>query len=62
MIVDGTLYEVKVSRTVWSRGKIRDNIKDLPITITYISYIFQNNMILFGTVDLFLLTNIYLKI
>jgi hypothetical protein len=24
---------MKVTRTVWSRGKVRDNIKDLPIAI-----------------------------
>ena len=30
---DGTPYEVKVSRTVWSGGKGSDNIKTLPITI-----------------------------
>ena len=34
MIVDdGTLYEGKLSRTVWSGGKLGDNIKGLPITI-----------------------------
>ncbi len=31
--LDGTPYEVKVSRTVWSGGKVGDNIKYLPITI-----------------------------
>lgn len=30
---DGTPYEAKVSRTVWSRGKGGDNIKSLPIAI-----------------------------
>ena len=30
---DGTLYEGKLSRTVWSGGKLGDNIKGLPITI-----------------------------
>ena len=34
MIVDdGTLYEGKLSRTVWGGGKLGDNIKGLPITI-----------------------------
>ncbi|MDU5492768.1 MAG: flavin reductase, partial [Clostridium perfringens] len=32
-IIDGTPYAVKVARTVWSGGKIEDNIKDLPIAI-----------------------------
>ena len=30
---DGTPYTVKVVRTVWSGGKVRDNFKDLPITM-----------------------------
>ncbi len=30
---DGTPYEGKLSRTVWSGGKSCDNIKGLPITI-----------------------------
>ena len=32
-LVDGTPYEGKLSRTVWSGGKGRENIKVLPITI-----------------------------
>ena len=32
-LVDGTPYEGKLSRTVWSGGKLRDNLKELPITI-----------------------------
>lgn len=32
---DGTPYEMKVSRTVWSGGKSRDCIKGLPIAIRY---------------------------
>lgn len=31
--VDGTPYEGKLSRTVWSGGKPGDYIKGLPITI-----------------------------
>ena len=31
MIVDGTPYEGKLSRTVWGGGKLGDNIKELPI-------------------------------
>jgi len=31
--IEGTPYEVKVSSTVWMRGKVGDNIKDLPIHI-----------------------------
>ena len=31
--IDGTPCEVKVSRTVWRRGKDGDNIKVLPIPI-----------------------------
>ena len=34
-IYDGTPYEMKVSRTVWSGGKFRDHIKELPIAIRY---------------------------
>ena len=30
---DGTPYEGKLSRTVWSGGKFGDNLKELPITI-----------------------------
>lgn len=30
---DGTPCTVKAVRTVWSGGKVRDNIKDLPIAI-----------------------------
>lgn len=30
---DGTRYAMKVARTVWSGGKLGDNIKGLPITI-----------------------------
>ena len=30
---DGTPYTVKVVRTVWSGGKVEDNIKDLPIAM-----------------------------
>jgi len=33
MKIDGTPYEVKASRTVWSGGKVGDYIKDLPIVI-----------------------------
>ena len=33
MINDGTPYDGKLSRTVWSGGKLGDNIKELPITI-----------------------------
>ena len=33
MINDGTPYDGKLSRTVWSGGKFGDNIKELPITI-----------------------------
>ena len=32
-LVDGTPYEGKLSRTVWSGGKLRDKLKELPITI-----------------------------
>ena len=31
--IDGTPYDGKLSRTVWSGGKSGDNIKGLPITI-----------------------------
>ena len=31
--IDGTPCAGKLARTVWSGGKVRDNIKDLPITI-----------------------------
>ena len=34
-IYDGTPCAVKVARTVWSGGKVGDNLKDLPITILY---------------------------
>lgn len=30
---DGTRSAVKVARSVWSEGKLRDNFKELPITI-----------------------------
>lgn len=32
-MIDGTPYEVKVSRTVWVGGKDGDNFKILPIDI-----------------------------
>lgn len=35
---DGTLYAMKVARTVWVEGKGKDNFKALPINI-----IIQNN-------------------
>ena len=35
---DGTPYEAKVSRTVWRRGKGRDNFKALPIAINFKKY------------------------
>ncbi len=44
--IDGTPYAVKVACTVWSRGKFRDNIKELPIAIndsTVLPGIIQNN-------------------
>ena len=31
--LDGTPCAMKVACTVWSRGKVRDSIKDLPIAI-----------------------------
>ena len=31
MIIDGTPYEGKLSRTVWGGGKLGDYIKELPI-------------------------------
>ena len=31
--LDGTPCAMKVACTVWSKGKVRDNIKDLPIAI-----------------------------
>ena len=31
MVVDGTPYEGKLSRTVWGGGKLGDHIKKLPI-------------------------------
>ena len=31
--IDGTPYAMKVARTVWDGGKIRDNIKNLPIVM-----------------------------
>lgn len=31
--LDGTPCAMKVACTVWSRGKVRDCIKDLPIAI-----------------------------
>jgi len=34
-MIDRTPYEVKVSRTVWSRGKGSDNIKTLPIAMMH---------------------------
>lgn len=37
-LFDGTPYAMKVARTVWARGKDRDNFKVLPISI-----IIQNN-------------------
>lgn len=33
IMIDGTLYVVKVTCTVWVRGKGGDNIKTLPIDI-----------------------------
>ena len=33
LLFDGTLYVMKVACTVWSGGKIGDEIKNLPITI-----------------------------
>ena len=36
-LVDGTPYEGKLSRTVWSGGKLRDNLKELPITIDQVT-------------------------
>ena len=38
MINDGTPYDGKLSRTVWSGGKLGDNIKELPITIMRYSH------------------------
>jgi len=35
-IFDGTPYEVKVSCTVWFKGKIGDNFKFLPIEIQFV--------------------------
>lgn len=35
LYIDGTLYAMKVARTVWSGGKDGDNFKILPITIVY---------------------------
>ena len=32
--IDGTPCAVKAARTVWSGGKFRDDIKELPITIS----------------------------
>lgn len=48
MIVDGTPYEGKLSRTVWGGGKLGDYIKKLPIvknaysadTFAEVAYIF----------------------
>lgn len=33
LYLDGTPCAMKVACTVWSRGKVRDCIKDLPIAI-----------------------------
>ena len=33
LYLDGTPCAMKVACTVWSRGKVGDNIKDLPIAI-----------------------------
>lgn len=41
---DGTLYAVKVARTVWFGGKVGDSFKNLPIEI-----IIQNNPLSIGT-------------
>ena len=32
-MIDGTPCAVKVARTVWGGGKLRDYFKELPITI-----------------------------
>ena len=37
-LFDGAPYAMKVARTVWARGKDKDNIKVLPISI-----VIQNN-------------------
>lgn len=34
MKIEGTPYDMKMSRTVWSGGKDRDNLKILPIAIS----------------------------
>lgn len=34
IMFDGTPYDLKGSRTVWSGGKVRDNFKNLPIAIS----------------------------
>ena len=39
---DGTPCAVKVARTVWAGGKVRDNIKDLPISIENMEYHVQS--------------------
>lgn len=49
--VDGTPYEVKVSCTVWSRGKNSDKIKILPIAIS-LDYIFKLKYIKFGITNI----------
>ena len=40
----GTPCAVKVARTVWVRGKVGDNIKNLPIDITYLTDITAENV------------------
>ena len=35
IVNDGKPYDRKLSRTVWSGGKVGDNFKDLPITIKW---------------------------
>lgn len=38
---DGTPYEMKVSRTVWRKGKASVNVKSLPISIYFIYKAFK---------------------
>ena len=38
VMLDGTLYEAKVSRTVWVGGKLGDLIEGLPIDILPTSF------------------------
>ena len=47
---DGTPYAMKVARTVWSRGKVGDYIKDSPIAImkTFSLFIIAILIISFG--------------